>query len=202
MPDTCLAKGCSGNILHAKQCPLREACGEKKNYKPQQTKSNGWVKKHLQIRKEEGLLHCPSHPSRVRDLICLSEAMCVKKAQQQGVAPDIASWYTDISQCASRRPWTHKNIRSITTTAEVFSHQHQRCISVAELFAIFGFQAPVLSKLSASQGHDLVGECMALPCITTAVMSVMVTFLEMQAHPQECRELHGAPPSLWADDTW
>ena len=96
-----------------------------------------WVSKHEQVRKEELVEGWPSWTNgkqlggianhggdRVKDLLDIAFAVAKKKEiHGEDARKDHLSGhlYVDVSQCASRRPWSEGRVRAVTTSTDIFS---------------------------------------------------------------------------------
>ena len=135
------------------------------------TQETKWRSKHAVVRCEEGIeeLGAPlATVGRSDDLRALAEQVCRKRGL------DVNELFTDLSQSADRRPWTLKALRAITTSTELWCHAKQRHLSLPELYALLGFEGVSFEGLSPHQAKNLLGESMAVPCVTLMVMSVIV----------------------------
>ena len=136
--------------------------------------STSWKAQHLEVRRAMGLAsEMLPHSSRTEDLIQLSEDFLAAKH------PDICKslLYTDVSQSASRKPWTTRAVRSITTSSSIYSHGESRILHPPELMQLLGFPSQITS-LGAHAQADLLGECMSVPSVTLAMLCLI------QATPQ------------------
>ena len=106
--------------------------------------------------------------SRADDLKQLAETMCRKQGQ------DVRHLFTDLSQSLERRPWSCGTLRAITTSTDLWSHGRGRRVSPQELLGVLGFVGVSEAGLSPGQLKDLLGECMAVPCVTLVLLSLIV----------------------------
>ena len=134
-----------------------------------------WQHKHRALRKELGLDAVLLSESRVSDLIQLAEQIHPRSGGEK------LNLFSDVSQDASRRPWSKHCLRSITTSSAVYAHDAQRLLIPAELFAALGFANIDLSCVSHNQAEDLVGECMSLPSVTACLVSLLVAMSDYWA---------------------
>ena len=129
-----------------------------------------WQRKHSMVRSEEGVEQ-PSDASlgRCDDLKRLAVQVCTKKRL------DLSALYVDVSQSAERRPWTVKALRAITTSTQLWCHGRSRHLSIPELYDLLGFgEGTSFEGITPHQAKNLLGESMAVPCVTLVLMSVLV----------------------------
>ena len=144
--------------------------------KPPGKGGNRWEKKHSFVRQEVGIPLDEKLPKRCDDLVLLAEQVATV-----GMAPRtperaaaVNRLYIDISQCGARRPWSRHDIRSITTSSEIWMHSHARTMIMPELFKALGFESANLTGLSKLEAKSLIGECMSPACVTMVVMSLVI----------------------------
>ena len=88
-----------------------------------------------------------------------------------------ADLYVDISQSLDWKPWTIGSIRSVTTGTQIFSLQRDRLVTEVELMRCLGFPPwSIPASLSRHALRDLGGQCMALPAVGLALISVISAF--------------------------
>ena len=84
--------------------------------------------------------------------------------------------YVDVSQCASRAPWTATGrLKAITTSSEVWSYGKCRYLLPTELMAALGFNPQtccVTSEAKTCQ-KSLAGEAMSWPCVSAATLALL-----------------------------
>ena len=166
-----------------------EAVGCKKRRSANNGSQKGWVLKHQQVKEEENIVGCASWTAnkklggiadvgaeRVRDLLDIAYAVMKKKEEQQQVVAgkdQLANGvFVDISQCASRHPWTECRVRALTTSSDIFSFKRRRTLIPKELFAIMGWKNPSVDGLSFQQQRNLIAENMALPCLGLVLLAM------------------------------
>ena len=135
-----------------------------------QEESGAWSKKHEQTRLSLGLDPALRADDRTKDVILLAEQATLARSGHK----DIAHLVTDTSQDGSRKPWCVGAVRSITTSSSFYLHGRKRRVCLAELYKLMGFEAPVFSAITPSQGRDLLGEAMAVPVVTMVLASLIV----------------------------
>ena len=122
-----------------------------------------WRKKHQDMRQQLGMSSC-LQSTRAADLILTAEA----------AVADTTELFTDLSQCASRRPWS-RGIRSVNTSSCVYSHEAKRTLHPIEVMRALGFpKSTSIQGLSTAALQDLIGESMSLPAVVTAVLALLV----------------------------
>lgn len=103
---------------------------------------------------------------RIHELVNLSWA--ARKPRERTLP-----WFTDLSQCVSRKPWWPE-CPCINTSSMIFDHEQERVWGVEEKMAALGWPISRMAfpaSMTTAQQHDLVGESMCAPCI------VLATFL-------------------------
>ena len=89
---------------------------------------------------------------------------------------DESLMYVDVSQCASRAPWTSNGkLKAVTTSSEVWSFGRRRFLLPMELMCALGFDTnmcKVREEARACQ-KSLVGEAMSWPCVAAATLAIL-----------------------------
>eukprot|EP00971_Amphidinium_carterae_P349144 6490864-Amphidinium_carterae.1 len=144
-----------------------------------------WTQKHDLLRTSENLAsQRQPHVGRVTDLLALAEEVTSKKlaktlnVQQLTESQLIemkSQLYTDVSQCASRRPWSTGTLRTITSSSVIWSHGRSRELTPHELMKVLGFAENTdLSAIAVTQAKSLVGECMSVPCVAISLAALLL----------------------------
>ena len=81
--------------------------------------------------------------------------------------------YVDVSQSLDWKPWTVGSIRSLTTGSQIFSLRLDRLLTEFEVLLCLGFKPYSIPELSRTTLRDLAGQCMALPAVGLAMISVL-----------------------------
>eukprot|EP00971_Amphidinium_carterae_P348147 6490349-Amphidinium_carterae.2 len=144
--------------------------------------STAWKNKHAEVRKKEKCEGIPCwagtdtlqwpglETQRVKDVINLAWQVNVKKLGADLINP--FKLYVDVSQSGHHRPWVYGKLRSVTTSSVIFNFGARRCLLPEEVFAILGFDEAKFGTLSSFAKKDLVGECMALPCVAMCLAAL------------------------------
>ena len=120
-----------------------------------------------------------------------------------------ADLYIDISQSVDWKPWTIGSIRSVTTGTQIFALQRDRLVTEMELMRCLGFPPwSIPEGLSRHTLRDLCGQCMALPAVGLAMLSVMTCMdipglfsserkQAVKAHRRDSNHCKAAQHQLW-----
>ena len=139
---------------------------------------------------DRGNIPCPrargmGFTDRRRELLDLAFLhTCVKKGvnpsdamHKQSVRAHVATdLFCDISQNPYRRPWSTGALRCFTTSTMTYSFERDSIIDPEEAFKLHGFDAPPEGHgCSRDDLQDLVGNCMAVPCVAIALLALVCT---------------------------
>ncbi len=107
-----------------------------------------------------------STTQRVRDLVDVAWL-----AYQQAVAKgephdDVISWFVDVSQSVSRKPWS-AHVMNLTQSTELYSFGHDAVIAPAGLMLLQGHSSSLTFHVQGLSA--LAGEGMFLPSVATCL---------------------------------
>ena len=123
---------------------------------------------------------CGGRPTkRILDLIDCAAMSVAKKAKKRlgDCKQELDRTILDVSQSHGRRPFNTGDVRTLTTSSKLFSFGQRRTLVEKEHFLLMGFddQLVLPKAISASNLRALAGEGMALPCLATVVIAVLLT---------------------------
>ena len=111
---------------------------------------------------------------RVRDLIDIAWAVCSDGLEGDDLESVRKALIVDYSQDVGRKPWS-MTIGTFTTSSCIYSYGKDAKIREQEKFFMCGFdQSTDFGDIAESALRDLVGDCMALPCVGAVVASAAV----------------------------
>eukprot|EP00971_Amphidinium_carterae_P245513 4875427-Amphidinium_carterae.1 len=103
--------------------------------------------KHMDLRKKLGIDTVLVSKTRSEDVLALAEqATRMKHAHLPAaeIEDHVRNLYTDVSQDASRQPWSCYTLRSLTTSSDIFAHGLGRKLRLRELYNLLDFKAVAL----------------------------------------------------------
>ena len=130
-------------------------------------KKIGEPKKSMRWSMEKNLMGARAR--RERDLLDLCFAECDD-------GQNLQESYADISQSATRRPWSHAGVRSLISHSTIYSFAEDRCLIGLEHFLLLGWPHPddmTYPQMTEAQYRSLSGEAMALPSVAVPMLALM-----------------------------
>eukprot|EP00971_Amphidinium_carterae_P305104 6062668-Amphidinium_carterae.3 len=148
-----------------------------------------WRKIHATVRTDEGLSDQVSwtqqnahkirglvgKKERVLDLLDIGYLIAKKNMPDANDADVAKDLYCDISQSAERRPFSQGELRTLTTSSELFSYGQARLLLPCEHLLALGFGKVDLRNISGSAQKSLAGGAFALPTMAMALSSVVTS---------------------------
>ena len=101
-------------------------------------------------------------------------AMYVKSCNGVVHGPDRCDWLVDVSQDASRKPWS-RVFRSLHKGSEIFCMCKDRLALPQEHLRMLGLPCCTTDHLTGSVVRELAGEGMGAPCIGVCMISLFVS---------------------------
>ena len=166
----------------------------------QQSRSTKWQDIHAHIRRQEALPDISwsqSHSMRgvplvprVLDLIELTYQRYHQRTLQTcpyaEVGPDgllQCRLLLDVSQCASRRAFSH-HVRSFCSGKAIYSFEKDRLLTADEHMLCLGWPSEKVPAKQFSQAtlKELSGESMACPCIAVALATICMLIPDTWVH--------------------
>eukprot|EP00971_Amphidinium_carterae_P339074 6476680-Amphidinium_carterae.4 len=149
-----------------------------------------WRKIHATVRTEEGLSHettswtqmnahnvrsLVGKKERVMDLLDIGYLIAKKNAPDASDEDLCKDLFCDISQSADRRPFSQGELRTLTTSSELFSYGQARLLLPCEHLLALGFDKLELKNISATAVKSMAGGAFALPTMAMALSSVVMS---------------------------
>ena len=92
----------------------------------------------------------------------------------------VESFYVDVSQSHTRRPWTCGLVRTTTTATRLYSFTEDRVLSEEELWGALGRHVDVkqveAAGVTRSDLRQMLGNCMAVQPLATTLYSLIAAF--------------------------